>query len=56
VKFLREQSSTLQSGAKLTPIAGGEKPALAASSDPVQRARENLVHVLYNHNDFVTIR
>ena len=26
------------------------------SADPNQRARENLVHVLINHNDFVTIR
>jgi hypothetical protein len=26
------------------------------SMDPQLRARENLVHVLFNHNDFVTIR
>jgi hypothetical protein len=26
------------------------------SADPAQRARENLVQVLFNHNDFVTIR
>ncbi len=56
LKFLKDQSSKLQNSAKLTPIAGGEKSALAPSGDPVQRARENLVHVLYNHNDFVTIR
>jgi len=24
--------------------------------DPAQRARESLVHVLMNHNDFVTVR
>jgi hypothetical protein len=28
----------------------------APSSDPALRAREDLVHVLLNHNDFVTIR
>ena len=28
------------------------KPA----ADPAQRARESLVHVLLNHNDFVTVR
>jgi hypothetical protein len=56
LKFLKDQSSKLQDSAKLTPIAGGEKSALAPSGDPVQRARENLIHVLYNHNDFVTIR
>ena len=27
-----------------------------AQDDPTQRAREYLVHVLFNHNDFVTIR
>ena len=27
-----------------------------AAKDPAQRARENLVQVLFNHNDFVTIR
>jgi hypothetical protein len=26
------------------------------AADPALRARENLVHVLFNHNDFVTIR
>jgi len=26
------------------------------SSDPVVRARENLIHVLLNHHEFVTIR
>ena len=27
-----------------------------SGDDPAQRAREDLVHVLLNHNDFVTIR
>lgn len=26
------------------------------SSEPEMRARENLIHVLFNHNEFVTIR
>jgi len=54
--FLKSQAGKLQTADKLTPIAGGPKSALAPASDPAQRARENLVHVLYNHNDFVTIR
>lgn len=33
--------------------AGGIQPPAA---DPVQRARENLVMALFNHNDFVTVR
>ena len=30
--------------------------SIAPSTIPQQRARENLVHVLFSHNDFVTIR
>ena len=40
----------------LTPFARGPAAAVAPAADPAQRARENLVHVLFNHNDFVTIR
>ena len=42
--------------AKLTPFESGPKASVKPSADPVQRARESLVHVLLNHNDFVTIR
>jgi hypothetical protein len=56
LQFLKTQSEKLKSADKLTPFAGGAKAAVEASTDPVQRARENLVHVLYNHNDFVTVR
>jgi hypothetical protein len=30
--------------------------AIPPSPDPVLRARESLVRVLYNHNDFITVR
>lgn len=50
--FLARQAKLFQEnglkGAALTP----DTPA----PDPALRARENLVHVLFNHNDFVTIR
>ena len=36
--------------------AGKEEPTVAASTDIHQRARENLIHVLFNHNEFITIR
>jgi hypothetical protein len=42
--------------APLTLFDAGPDPAVSASTDPRQRAREGLVHVLFNHNDFVTIR
>lgn len=38
------------------PAGASGKPALARPREPNARARENLVHVLLNHNDFVTIR
>jgi hypothetical protein len=46
----------LKDPAKLEAFAAGEAPAVGPSADPEQRARESLVHVLLNHNDFVTIR
>ena len=51
--FLVEQMDRYQS-AKLTGgnVADGSQP----SNDPAQRARENLVHALMNHHEFVTIR
>jgi mono/diheme cytochrome c family protein len=55
-QFLLEQASRLTKPSELSPFAAGEKNAVPPSWDPVQRARENLVHVLLNHNDFVTIR
>lgn len=34
----------------------GAASAVSPASDPQLRARENLVHVLFNHNDFATVR
>jgi hypothetical protein len=33
-----------------------EKAAVKDNRESLQRARENLIAVLFNHNDFVTIR
>lgn len=51
--FLQEQTRRLQE-AKLPGgnVADGTQP----SADPAQRARENLVHALMNHHEFVTVR
>jgi hypothetical protein len=55
-QFLRQQVELFAGTEQLTahPPTGesSSKPAEA----PWQRARENLVQVLFNHNDFVTIR
>ena len=55
-EFLTKQSKALAEKSSLTPFAAGDAPPVPPSDDPKQRARENLVHVLVNHNDFVTIR
>jgi ribosomal protein L12E/L44/L45/RPP1/RPP2 len=54
VGFLKEQTRLLAEPGKLTPFPG--KTPLAPAKDPALRARENLVHVLFNHNEFVTVR
>jgi hypothetical protein len=53
---LNSQAQLLRAAEKLTAVAGGAKTATPASGDAAQRARENLTHVLFNHNDFVTVR
>ncbi len=54
--FLAEQTKRLADKTGLTAFTSGAASAVKPSADPQQRARENLVHVLLNHNDFVTIR
>ncbi|HVJ67962.1 MAG TPA: DUF1553 domain-containing protein, partial [Caulifigura sp.] len=54
--FLAEQQQRLSKTDDLTPITGGAKPGVAPASDPKQRARENLILALFNHNDCVTVR
>jgi hypothetical protein len=54
--YLREQTTFYLDKSKLTPFTSGPEAAVKPSEDPAQRARESLVHVLLNHNDFVTIR
>lgn len=56
VDFMRKQAALYAGQAKLTAFSSKEIPEVKASTDPNQRARESLIHVLMNHNDFVTIR
>jgi len=55
LKFLTHHISILQKKGN-QGFPGGGTSKRPPSSDLHQRARENLVHVLYSHNDFVTIR
>ncbi|MCA9231410.1 MAG: PSD1 domain-containing protein [Planctomycetales bacterium] len=56
LEFLAKQSATLAETDSLTIFRGGSEAAVKPATDPLQRAQENLVHVLMNHNDFVTVR
>jgi hypothetical protein len=56
LEFLDRQSRRLAEPAALVAFPPGAESAGKPSEDPRQRARENLVHVLFNHNDFLTVR
>ena len=49
--FLRDQASLYQKPDKLTPFPPGPPGVTPPSPDPAHRAREDLVQVLFNHND-----
>jgi len=54
-QFLALQSEQLADPTKLQ-LLGTTKNPVAPASDPLHRARENFLLVLFNHNDFVSIR
>ncbi len=56
VAFLGAQTQRFVDTKGLTSFNGGVDTHVPPSPIPHLRARENLVHVLLNHNDFVTIR
>jgi hypothetical protein len=49
VRLFEQQKTEIQAASK---AAGSDGP----SPEPAMRARENLLHALLNHNDFVTVR
>jgi hypothetical protein len=55
-EYLRATTKQLANLSGLVAFSSGPAAAVAPSAEAAQRARENLVHVLFNHNDFVTIR
>jgi len=54
--FLEEQATLLKDPSKLSAYPASDKTTVKPSGDPAWRAREDLVLVLMNHNDFVTAR
>jgi hypothetical protein len=55
-RFLRDQADVVRLPAKLSLFPASPANVMPAAVDPVQRARESLIQVLFNHNDFVTVR
>jgi hypothetical protein len=54
--FLREQAQLFRTPEKLKTFHAGAPGELKPASEPFLRARESLIHALFNHNEFVTIR
>jgi len=55
-RFLQAQAKLLADRKNLTPFVASAPAALAPAGEVNLRAREDLIQVLLNHNDFVTIR
>lgn len=56
VEFLERQTRLHSDPSKLEVLPGKSKGLSTPAQSPAERARENLVHTLVNHNDFVTLR
>ncbi|MBL8798131.1 MAG: DUF1553 domain-containing protein, partial [Planctomycetia bacterium] len=56
-QFVTEQTKFLEANkSRLTGTTTNADDGTKASADPALRARENFLHLLLNHHDFVTIR
>ena len=56
LEYLQSQAELYASPAGLHHFDTGARSRVQPAADARQRARESLVHVLLNHNDFVTVR
>ena len=56
LEFLGARVAAYKKPGVSRPPAGKSRTGEAPSADPEMHARENLVHTLFNHHDFVTIR
>ena len=55
-KYLAEQAARYAGAAGLKKVATGPAAQVKPAADPALRARESLVHVLLNYNEFVVVR
>jgi hypothetical protein len=56
VEFLERQADAFRSAGSAQSPAPATDGLVAASTDPMLRAGESLVHSLFSHNDFVVVR
>ena len=56
LEFLCLQTELLSNSGGLEEYSKGSSPVVPPDDEPELRAKENLVHVLMNHNDFLTVR
>jgi hypothetical protein len=56
MEYLKSQAEMYANSTDLHKFDTGAHSRVQPSPDPAQRARESFVHVLLNHNDFVTVR
>ena len=54
--FLQAQAALLAEPTRLTAATVGDVSDQPPSQEPRARAKENLILVLFNHNDFISIR
>jgi hypothetical protein len=54
--FIKQQIALYNDPAALSAFTAKSTALVRPAQSPEQRARESLLHVLINHNDFVTIR
>ena len=54
-RFLQEQARLLSDPQQLTAYESGPSAHIPPAEEPALRSREDLVQVLFSHNDFVTI-
>ena len=55
-EFLGKQAALLAEPKRLTAAVVGDVSQLPPAKEPRARAKENLIAVLFNHNDFISIR
>jgi hypothetical protein len=55
-RFLTDQASLLAGRTGLSAFTSGPTSTVPPSPDPAMRAREDLIQVLFNHHEFVTMR